>query len=274
MDKESSSEDQDIVAMVKQMQKKFMQYWKITYLSFFIPVILDPRFKYSFVDFGLNRFSWRNTIPKLDRVMSTLKKLFSEYSQTNHSNAELAHKTRYAEVNTLKDDSFDDWDQHRSAQQRTQSSNELNAYLAEIAIPRTDEFDILARWKSNCTTYPILSRMACDVLSTPASTVPSESAFSTGQRVVSDFRSRLNPSTVEALIYLQDWMRAVAPSPDEIALQVVAPPVSNTTMLCFYIQVYKTPEPADHESGSRADYTEELYLDHLLHFDATDNFQW
>ncbi|WVZ98201.1 hypothetical protein U9M48_043670 [Paspalum notatum var. saurae] len=209
MDKETSSEDQDIAAMVKQMQKKFMQYWEITYLSFSIPIILDPRFKYSFVDFRLNQFFGRNAIPKLDRVMSTLKKLFSEYSQTNHSDAELAHETRYAEVNTLKDDSFDDWDQHRSAQQRTQSSNELNAYLAEIAIPRTDEFDILAWWKSNCTTYPILSRMACDVLSTPASIVPSESAFSTGQRVVSDFWSRLNPSTVEALICFQDWMRAV-----------------------------------------------------------------
>jgi hypothetical protein len=73
-------------------------------------------------------------------------------------------------------------------------------------------------------TYPVLSRMACDVLATSATIVPSESAFSTGQRVVSDFRSRLSTDTVEALICLRDWMRV--PSPDLLILLVVAPPVS------------------------------------------------
>ena len=56
--------------------------------------------------------------------------------------------------------------------------------------------------------YSTLSRMAHDVLVVPASTVASESAFSTGRRIISDFRSRLTPKTVEALICLQDWMRA------------------------------------------------------------------
>jgi hypothetical protein len=50
--------------------------------------------------------------------------------------------------------------------------------------------------------------MARDVLTIPASTVLSESAFSTGERVVSDFRSQLNTETIEALICLQDWLRA------------------------------------------------------------------
>jgi hypothetical protein len=101
----------------------------------------------------------------------------------------------------------------------------------EHTVPRTNELDILGWWKSNSTLYPVLARMACDVLSTPASTVPSESAFSTGERVVSDFRSRLSTDTVEALICLQDWMRAAAPSPEKLALEVVAQPVSNSEML-------------------------------------------
>jgi len=67
--------------------------------------------------------------------------------------------------------------------------------------------------------------MACDVLSVPASTVPSESAFSTGERVVSDFRSRLSTDTVEASICLQDWMRAASPSPEKLLLEVVTQPV-------------------------------------------------
>lgn len=69
-------------------------------------------------------------------------------------------------------------------------------------------------------------------------TVPSESAFSTGERVVSDFRSRLSTDTVEALICLQDWMRAAAPSPDKLVHEVVAQPVSGISIVLIII---KTP---------------------------------
>ena len=127
-------------------------------------------------------------------ILKRLKKLFSEYSQTNR--AELEPQTHCAQENIQKDDSFDDWDQHQRAQLRTKSSSELNAYLAENTVPRTEDFDILGWWKSNSATYPVLARMARDVLSVPASTVPSESAFNTGERVVSDFRSKLRPCLV------------------------------------------------------------------------------
>ncbi|WVZ84620.1 LOW QUALITY PROTEIN: hypothetical protein U9M48_031634 [Paspalum notatum var. saurae] len=182
IDKESYNKDQDIAAMAKNMEKKFKQYWEISYLSFSIPVILDPRFKNSYVDFRFKQFFGLDAAPRLDRVMSTLKRLFRKYSQVNDSNADLANKTSNLMLKRI--DSFDDWDQHRNAQKRRRSSSELNAYLAENTIPRTDDFDILDWWKSNSATYPVLACMARDVLSTPATTVPSESAFSTGQRVV------------------------------------------------------------------------------------------
>jgi hypothetical protein len=90
IEKESYNGDQDIASMAKEMEKKFMQYWEITYLSFSIPVILDPRFKYSYVDFRMKKFFGSYAIPKLDIIMSTLKKLFNEYSsQMNRSGADL-----------------------------------------------------------------------------------------------------------------------------------------------------------------------------------------
>ncbi len=46
-----------------------------------------------------------------------------------------------------------------------------------------------------------------DVLAITASTVASESAFSTGSRIISDYRSSLSSKTVEALVCLQDWFR-------------------------------------------------------------------
>ncbi|CAN6372235.1 unnamed protein product, partial [Urochloa humidicola] len=63
-------------------------------------------------------------------------------------------------------------------------------------------------WMMHSTKYPILSCMARDVFAAPATTVPSESAFSTGGRVISDYRSRLTSKNVEALICLQDWLKA------------------------------------------------------------------
>jgi hypothetical protein len=49
--------------------------------------------------------------------------------------------------------------------------------------------------------------MAQDILTIPASTVSLESVFSTGSRLVSEFRSQLTPETTKALVCLQDWIR-------------------------------------------------------------------
>lgn len=85
---------------------------------------------------------------------------------------------------------------------------ELESYLSKVTICRSDQFNILAWWQMNSAEYPTLSRMVREILAVPASTVASESAFSTGSRVLSDFRSRMTPETVEALVCLQDWIRA------------------------------------------------------------------
>ena len=100
-------------------------------------------------------------------------------------------------------------DRHLSIRINTTSvgSSELDAYWLKPPLARTDKFDILAWWKANSIEYPILASMARDALAVPASTIASESAFSTGRRVIFDFRSRLTPDTAEALILLQDWFR-------------------------------------------------------------------
>jgi hypothetical protein len=49
--------------------------------------------------------------------------------------------------------------------------------------------------------------LARDILAIPASTVASESAFSSGDKIISEYRSRLTSETVQALVCLQDWIR-------------------------------------------------------------------
>uniref|UniRef100_A0A803LEN3 HAT C-terminal dimerisation domain-containing protein n=1 Tax=Chenopodium quinoa TaxID=63459 RepID=A0A803LEN3_CHEQI len=69
-------------------------------------------------------------------------------------------------------------------------------------------FDALGWWKKGVERYPIVGLMARDVLAIPVSTVASESAFSTGGRVLDVFRSSLSSHMVEALICAQDSMRS------------------------------------------------------------------
>ncbi|KAM0898973.1 hypothetical protein ACQ4PT_021594 [Festuca glaucescens] len=80
------------------------------------------------------------------------------------------------------------------------SKSELEKYLAEDCEDiESTNFDILAWWKTNSSRFPVLARLARDVLAIPISTVASESAFSTGGRVLDDFRTSLTPFMVEEL---------------------------------------------------------------------------
>jgi hypothetical protein len=70
-----------------------------------------------------------------------------------------------------------------------------------------EKFDILTWWKNKVSEYPILSQLVRDIMPTPVSTVASESAFSTGGRVLEVYRSSLKPDMAEALICTQNWLR-------------------------------------------------------------------
>ena len=67
------------------------------------------------------------------------------------------------------------------------------------------DFSLLSWWRCNERQYPIVSKIARDLLTPPVSTVASEAAFSLGGRVLSDERSRLKEDILEALICLKDW---------------------------------------------------------------------
>ena len=70
-------------------------------------------------------------------------------------------------------------------------------------------WDILGWWRlTGIKKYPQLAKMAKDILSIQATSVASESQFSTSGRVVDDYRSSLDPKTVRILMLLQSWLEA------------------------------------------------------------------
>ncbi|KAL1134124.1 hypothetical protein V6Z11_A12G085200 [Gossypium hirsutum] len=212
--------DLDIISMTSKMREKYNKYWgegnKVNMLVY-LAVIFDPRCKMIFLNFRVNLLfpNVANDIMKM--IDKELHCLFNEYS-SNARRIELfegrsssstnlcssmeidqsAMKTGLAKQQYLK----------KNKQVGLESKSELDRYLGEDEeVNNSSSFDLLLWWKMNSPRFPILAQMARDILAIPISTVASESAISTGERVLDSFRSSLTPLMVEALVYTQDCLR-------------------------------------------------------------------
>jgi len=192
--------DAELAETIQYMQRKFRRYWKLKWLQIAFPVIFDPRFTLKFIDFRLKQSFGSDAEAKIEIVKKTLLDLFKDYSDSQETT-----QAPSVTVQTNASGRYADWDNHvnLNTQPTNEVPSELESYLSKPAIPRSDGFfDILGWWRSNALEYPTLSRMARDALVAPASSVASESAFSHAKRLISDFRSRLSPKTVEELMCL------------------------------------------------------------------------
>jgi hypothetical protein len=69
-----------------------------------------------------------------------------------------------------------------------------------LIVDKGVEFDALDWWKGNALMYWILSILAKDILTTPITTVISESTFSAGRKVILHHRALLSIETVQMVV--------------------------------------------------------------------------
>nr|GEX85246.1 zinc finger BED domain-containing protein RICESLEEPER 2 [Tanacetum cinerariifolium] len=81
-------------------------------------------------------------------------------------------------------------------------------------------FDVLGFWKEKETMFPVLSRIAMDLISVQAYSVASESEFSTSGRVLSIRRTRLTPTSLEMCMCLKDHLDAKERKQDKCTLEI------------------------------------------------------
>ncbi|XP_048596538.1 zinc finger BED domain-containing protein DAYSLEEPER-like [Brassica napus] len=84
---------------------------------------------------------------------------------------------------------------------------ELNRYLGETLVLGSEDFDVLRWWRVNNTNYPILSKIAADILPIPCSTVSPDSVFDTEVKEMDNYRISLPSGTLEALLCTKDWLK-------------------------------------------------------------------
>ncbi|XP_072060642.1 zinc finger BED domain-containing protein RICESLEEPER 2-like [Arachis hypogaea] len=209
------SRDPLLGSMAERMKLKYDKYWgniKNINMMIFVAVILDPRYKLKFVNFSFEKLYDKDDADFLGaKVKETFSKMFECYMNANNGGRSFTSTTMdgASDVGVPDGDMAGDFFKEVHFHEII-NKNEVDLYLMDGLEKPGDQntFDILNWWKVNSSKYPILSQIARDVLAMPVSTVASESAFSTGGRVLNNYRSSLTPKTVEALICTQNWLRA------------------------------------------------------------------
>ncbi|KAK1359025.1 hypothetical protein POM88_043499 [Heracleum sosnowskyi] len=175
---ESLSEDEGDMHDKDQEEPKFN-------IILAIAVVFDPCYKTHFVEFCYKMLygEYNEQYPSL---VETLKQIFNVY------------KNRIPTYSV----EFDALDMELNP---TLEKIELDRYLEEKRLNRITDIDILEYWNSNQFRFPNLALMAQDILLIHISNVASESAFSTGGRIMDQYRSCLAHAVVKSLICTRDW---------------------------------------------------------------------
>ncbi|CAO2830618.1 unnamed protein product [Amaranthus hypochondriacus] len=218
-----SDQDKGLREMAQLMKGKYDKYWtnvNNVNILMFIALVLDPRLKLKYVEWIVQRsYDYINSISMCERIRDTLVKLFDFYASSQPAK-KIGSCSRVTNDNIGIDTTEVEGKRSKRSRLRKEYVNETGKFTSEVTTELDkylgsecednddDEFNILSWWSGQGKTYPILISMARDVLAIPVSSVASESAFSTGGRVLDQFRTSLTPRMVEALICCQDWIRS------------------------------------------------------------------
>ncbi|TYG79882.1 hypothetical protein ES288_D02G172800v1 [Gossypium darwinii] len=203
-----------LTPMVKQMQEKFNKYWAEYSLILSCAAILDPRYKLNYVQYCFNTIYGIHASDFVGTILSNLRLLFDEYVKKSKStSSSLAGSSNVSDKNPVDSgldehydniadfggyfDESDDYKRYLNESSTRSEKTQLDIYLEEPELELNSQIDVLDYWSKSSVRYNELSLLA-----------PSKSAFSMGKKVITPLRSSLKPKTVQAVVCLDDWMRA------------------------------------------------------------------
>ncbi|KAK9944088.1 hypothetical protein M0R45_009672 [Rubus argutus] len=217
-------------AALNAMKAKFDKYWKNFPIVFCLSVAMDPRYKFFAIgkwlaSMGVDKPYVESTIASLKDSLFQLYECYMANVVQEGPTSTVQPSVSSMAVSTCDPIMFpDDCDDYadevikkaKTSTSTSSSSSDLQYYIDMPILDLADglEFNLLGWWRSHEAVYPVLSMVARDLLTVPASTVASEAAFSAGGRVVSEKRASLSPNTIQALICLNDWKLADARKQD------------------------------------------------------------
>jgi len=215
MDKlvETEKELTSLNTMLVAMKDKWRKYFtKFPYI-YGMAVILDPTakkigleelLKYYYKLLGIN-FNVSEYVDECVNILKELCIIYSRESGTSESTSTSTKKSKFtAEWKKMLFKSSSS----SSSSNASSATTDLDAYLKYDIHEPDDSFSILTWWCTRAPQYPLLSRIARDCLVVPASTVASESAFSAGRRIMTDYRASMGAQTLKMAVMKKDWDNA------------------------------------------------------------------
>ncbi|XP_057522450.1 zinc finger BED domain-containing protein RICESLEEPER 1-like [Amaranthus tricolor] len=201
-----------LAAMIKDMKTKFDKYWSDCNVILSLAAVLDPRFKLDRVEYCYQKLYGESYArEKVELVKSTLFCLFDEYrdqicaaSSHNLGTSGTADFPTIVSCVTDQTQMEEDLDYKVFLSKKRKvddEKTELELYLEEKTLDFSSKFDVLAYWSTRVDRYPHLACLARDILAMPISTVPSESVFSMGKKLINPWRASLGQKTIETYSY-------------------------------------------------------------------------
>lgn len=204
-----SSTDEKIIMALQKAKEKILKHYKKTNWTYCIALILDPRHKkeaFSFTNWG--KELEETAIKEFENIYrnSYFYNVKEIESCGNVSNSNMEPSTS----GSKNDDDLDFGQIFNISKQNASSLMSITSWRQEIdqyfSDSRAEEnTDILDWWHKHQISYPILSKMARDVLSTTATSVPAERLFSKASLVIRKHRNRLNSESARCLLCLNSW---------------------------------------------------------------------
>lgn len=229
INKSIDHDDYFVSSMGKKMKDKFDKYWGDCHLLLSIANVLDPRCKLHMLRFSFEKIYGKETsATHLGLVRTSLQELYNDYKQlessttrrgSNHVSNTSTQELRQGASSSTSEIDFmlSAWGSYGEYLESTENDesgfvrSDLDIYLEEGVHRCKDNisinFDALEWWKVNESKYPILSKMARDILAIPITTVASEATFSVSGRILDPYCAALLPETVQALVCGGDWLR-------------------------------------------------------------------
>jgi hypothetical protein len=224
------SGDAYMMSMADAMLNKFDKYWEVRNNVMVIATILDPRFKMRYIIWCFGHiYDSLRAQKEIDGIYKELERLYKKYeviyrckiSEHSPSNAQSASSSK-DKSNSLASVAPSGFQTFLESSATESSKSELLIYLDESNVSIDEEhFDLLNYWKVNSHRFPVVSSMAKRFLAVPASSVSSESTFSTRGRILDDYKSSLKPATVQALVCASSWIRGSRSSPILVTISVL-----------------------------------------------------
>jgi hAT family C-terminal dimerisation region/Domain of unknown function (DUF4413) len=188
-----------IKEIAKNMKTKFNSISTNLYNSTaYLALVLDPRYKTQILPNNIDADTIKQILSeKYTSYQSTEQTLFADdENEINEGNIGDKRKSSGILSRMI---------QKKKRINNLQTRNEIAEYLA---VPvESLSIDPCEWWKHHKTQYPLLEKIARDYICIPATSVPSEQAFSKSGELINKKRNRLSDYAIEICMCLNSWIK-------------------------------------------------------------------